>query len=144
MADRSCASPTRPSTPSESTPSAPAPAGSDVCPIDAFQGNTWAKRNPEKTVQAARPRPKPTNAQRNAQKITADRNRAARVLLAENITNLVATRTQQIEELATQHNVTYQHIQKLVDNTSHYRKPRAPNLSNALVHMKAKELNEGT
>jgi hypothetical protein len=125
-------------------PSAPTPADSDAGPVDTFQGNTWAERNPEKVVQAARPRPKPTDAQRNAQKVSTNRNKAARILLAEDITNLVATRKQQIEELATQHNVTFQHIQKLIDNTSHYRKPRAPSLSNALVHMKAKELNEGT
>jgi hypothetical protein len=107
-------------------PSAPAPADSA---IDALQG-----RSPGQYLGRTQPRKNCPDGEASAEahgrteecaKITADRNRAARVLLAENITNLVATRKQQIEELATQYNVTYQHIQKLVDNTSHYRKPRA-------------------
>jgi hypothetical protein len=112
--------------------------------MDTFGANTWAERNPEKVVQGGRIWAKPTDAQKNAQKITAERNKQARVVLAQDITNLIVTRKQQIEELATQHSVTVQHIQKLVDNTSHYKKPHVPNLSNALVHMKAKELNDGT
>jgi hypothetical protein len=49
----------------------------------------------------------------------------------------------QIEELATKHNVTKQHVKKLVNNSTHYKKPCVPNLANALVHMKANKLNEG-
>jgi K+-transporting ATPase c subunit len=112
--------------------------------MDLLATNTWAERNPNKPTQQTRVRPKPTESQKNAQKITAERNRQARVALAPDITGLVASRKQQIKELATQHNITVQHIQKLIKNTTHYKKARAPNLSNALVHMKAKELNEGT
>jgi hypothetical protein len=135
----------RSATSSELAPSAPASTqpSTHAAATDTFGANTWAERNPEKAVQGGRIRAKPTDAQKNAQKITTERNKQARVVLAQDITNLIATRKQQIEELATQHSVTIQHIQKLVDNTSHYKKPRAPNLSNALVHMKVKELNEG-
>jgi hypothetical protein len=105
--------------------------------------NTWAERNPLKPMQPVRTRAKPTNAQKNSRKISAARNKEARVLIAADIAVLVTTRNTQIEELATKHSVTVQHIEKLVNNSSHYKKPRAPNLTNALVHMKAAELNEG-
>jgi hypothetical protein len=52
-------------------------------------------------------------------------------------------RDTQIEELATKHNVTKQHVEKLMNNSTHYKKPHMPNLANTLVHMKANELNEG-
>jgi hypothetical protein len=65
------------------------------------------------------------------------------VLLAADIVALVAARKLEIEELAAKHSVTIQRIEKLVDSSTHYKKSRAPNLANALVHMKATELNEG-
>jgi hypothetical protein len=132
-----------------STPASPAslvpPSTTQLQPLedDARMSNTWAERNPLKPVQPVRTRAKPTDAQKNSQKISAARNKAARVLIAADIMALVATRNTQIEELATKHSVTVQHIEKLVNNTSHYKKPRAPNLANALVHMKAAELNAG-
>jgi hypothetical protein len=112
--------------------------------LESAQGaDSWAERNPHKAVQPARVRARPTDAQKNSQKIAAARNKEAKVTLSADILDLVATRKQQIDELATKHCVTIQHIEKLVDNSTHYKKMRAPNLANALVHMKANELNEG-
>jgi hypothetical protein len=108
-----------------------------------FEGNTWAQRNPEKVILPARSRAKTNDAQKSGLKIAAERNRLARIDLAQDITTLVATRKRQIEDLGVKHCVTAAHIQKLTDNASHYKKTRAPNLSNALIHKKAKELNEG-
>jgi hypothetical protein len=110
---------------------------------DACGTNTWAECNLHKAMQPVRPRTKPTDAQRNAQKITAARNKESSVLLAAGILGLAVLHDTQIEELATKHNVTKQHIEKLINNSTHYKKPHAPNLANALVHMKANELNEG-
>ena len=112
--------------------------------LGSAQGaDSWAERNPHKAVQPARVRARPTDAQKKSQKIAAIRNKEARVMLSADILDLVATRREQIDELATKHSVTTQHIEKLVDNSTHYKKTRAPNLANALVHMKANELNEG-
>jgi hypothetical protein len=94
-------------------------------------------------MQPVRPRTKPTDAQKNTQKIAAARNKESSVLLAAGILGLAVLRDTQIEELATKHNVTKQHVEKLVNNSTHYRKPCTLNLANALVHMKANELNEG-
>ena len=105
--------------------------------------NTWAECNPQKPVQETRKWAKLTDTQKNSQKIAAQRNREARIVLSDDITTLVATRKQQIDELAIKHSLTCQHIEKLVDNTSHYKKPRAPNLANAIAHLKGKELNAG-
>jgi hypothetical protein len=105
--------------------------------------NTWGKRNPHKAMQPVRPRMKPIDAQKIAQKIAAARNKESSVLLAAGILGLAVFCDTQIEELATKHNVTKQHIEKLVNNSTHCKKPCTPNLANALVHMKANELNEG-
>jgi hypothetical protein len=110
---------------------------------DAHGTNTWAERNSHKAMQPVRPRMKPTDAQKNAQKITATRNKESSVLLPADISILTVVRNTQIEELATKHNVTKQHVEKLINNSTHYKKPHAPNLANTLVHMKANELNEG-
>ena len=104
---------------------------------------TWAERNPQKEVLVGRSWAKPTEAQKASQKIAARRNKAARELLSSDVITLITTHKQQLEELATKHSVTIQHIKKLVDNTSHYKKTCAPNLANAITHLKVKELNEG-
>lgn len=131
---------------SELAPSAPTSVQPNTYTVamDTFDANTWAEHNPEKFVQGGRIWAKPTDAQKNVQKITAENNKQAHVVLAQDITNLIVTHKQQIEELTTQHSVTIQHIQKLIDNTSHYKKLCVPNLSNALAQMKAKELNDST
>jgi len=126
-----------------SNPTQPIPTIGSGPASDTLAANTWAERNPHKTVQAVRIRAKPTNAQKASQKIAVQRNKEARDLLSGDIISLVATRKQQIHNLATKHNVMAQHIEKLVDNTSHYKKTRAPNLANAIAHLKGKELNEG-
>jgi hypothetical protein len=80
---------------------------------------------------------------KNCAKIAAARNKESSVLLVVGILGLAVLRDTQIEELATKHNVTKQHVEKLVNNSTHYKKPHTLNLANALVHMKANELNEG-
>jgi hypothetical protein len=94
-------------------------------------------------MQPARPQMKPTDAQKIAQKIAAAQNKEFSVLLAVGILGLVVLHDTQTEELATKHNVTKQHLEKLINNSTHYKKPHALNIANALVHMKANELNEG-
>jgi hypothetical protein len=106
---------------------------------DAHGTNMWAERNPHKAMQPVRPQTKPTD----AQKIAAAWNKESSVLLAADVLILTVVRDTQIEELATKHNVTKQHVEKLVNNSTHYKKPCAQNLANTLVHMKANELNEG-
>jgi hypothetical protein len=110
---------------------------------DAHGTNMWAECNPHKAMQPVRPWTKPTDAQKNAQKIAAAQNKESSVLLAASILGLAVLRDTQIEELATKHNVTKQHIEKLINNSTHYKKPHMLNLVNALVHMKANEHNEG-
>jgi hypothetical protein len=143
MASANPPAPVRPSATPLSPTLFPLPDSSSVPTLNNLDANTWAERNPQKQVLAARSRAKPTDAQKASQKISAQRNKAARGLLSIDIITLVATRKQQLQELATKHNVTIQHIEKLVDNTSHYKKARAPNLANAIAHLKGKELNDG-
>ena len=109
---------------------------------DTQGANSWVERNPQKPVQPAWVRPKLMDTQKRTKKLSSECNRAARVTLSADILALIATRKTQIDELAEKHCVTSQHIEKLVDNSSHYKKSCAPNLANALVHMKANELNE--
>ena len=45
--------------------------------------------------------------------------------------------------IAQDHHVTFQYITTLAGAQTGYRTPRKPQLQNALVHAKAKEVNEG-
>ena len=110
---------------------------------NALAVNTWAERNPQKAVRGVRTQAKPTTAQNASQKIAALHNREAREQLSSDIICLVKTHKQEIGELAIKHSVTTQRVEKLVGNATHYKKARAPNLANAIAHLKAKELNEG-
>jgi hypothetical protein len=111
---------------------------------DDLQGaSTWSERNPHKPMQPVRSRAKRTDAQKNSLKIAAARNKKARTALTVDILALTATCKTQIEELAAKHSVSVQHIEKLTNSSTHYKKLRAPNLANALAHMKASEVNEG-
>jgi predicted negative regulator of RcsB-dependent stress response len=65
------------------------------------------------------------------------------VLLAADILILTVVYDTQIEELATKHNVTKQHVEKLINTSTHYKKLCTLNLANTPVHMKANELNKG-
>jgi hypothetical protein len=90
-------------------------------------------------MQPVWPWTKPTD----ARKIAAAWNKESSELLAAGILGLAVLHDTEIEKLATKHNVTKQHIEKLVNNSTHYKMPHAPNLANTLVHMKANELNKG-
>jgi hypothetical protein len=48
-----------------------------------------------------------------------------------------------IEELAKAHNIKVEKIKDLVRVYTHYKKSRKPNLWNAIVHVKAMEINQG-
>jgi len=48
-----------------------------------------------------------------------------------------------IKELAKAHNVKVEKVKDLVGVYTHYRKPRKPNLWNAILHVKATEMNQG-
>jgi hypothetical protein len=48
-----------------------------------------------------------------------------------------------IEELAKAHNVKVEKVKDLVRVYTHYRKSWKPNLWNAIVHVKAMEMNQG-
>ena len=49
----------------------------------------------------------------------------------------------QIEELAKAHNVKVEKIKDLIGVSTHYKKSRKPNLWNAILHVKAMEINQG-
>ena len=48
-----------------------------------------------------------------------------------------------LARIAQDHNVTFQYVSTLAGAQTSYRTPRKPQLQNALVHVKAKEVNEG-
>ncbi|KAG6888240.1 hypothetical protein C0995_009553 [Termitomyces sp. Mi166 len=47
-----------------------------------------------------------------------------------------------IEDLAKQHLVDKEHIQKMITHTSTYASTHCPSLENAIVHFKSMEVNE--
>ncbi|KAG2002640.1 hypothetical protein CC2G_004809 [Coprinopsis cinerea AmutBmut pab1-1] len=61
----------------------------------------------------------------------------------EDIEALLLNQQKEIGLLAEKHGWKKEEVDKLVKRTSSYKKERAPNLMNALIHAKSKEVNEG-
>ena len=112
-------------------------------PLYLAAPQTWAERNPTVSVQPQRLRAKLTDAAKATKKIAAIRNKAKAELLTADIETFMALKWTQIQKIAWDHNRQVSDIEKLVNISTHYRKTRAPSLSNALTHMKTMELNEG-
>jgi hypothetical protein len=123
-------------------------AGDDI--LDDAQVDhqtTWADRNPDLDVQPSRSRAKAAKLS-NAEENTRNLGKAARKVknteLAADIDALNLERAAQIEALATKYHRKPTYVTDIINNTTHYKKTRAPNLQNALLHHKAMEMNEGT
>ena len=118
-------------------------ANSERDPLYLDAPQTWAQRNPTLAVQKKRPRAKATDAAKATKKIAAAHNKANAALLSADIENQLALQKAQIEKIAKDHNRKVPDIEKLINHHTNYRQTRAPSLSNALIHKKGLEMNEG-
>jgi hypothetical protein len=112
-------------------------------PLYLVPPQTWAQLNPSLGVQAQRPRAKATVAAKVTRKINAELNKANAARLSTDLEKLAALQRTQVEKIAQDHNRKAPEIEKLITHQTHYRQSRAPSLSNALIHKKGVEMNEG-
>lgn len=83
------------------------------------------------------------DAQKASWKIKRDQKREATKSLYDGISEYLNEQRVKIEVLARTHNVTPKHINDIISIHINYHNSRKPQLINALIHAKAKELNAG-
>ncbi|KAH7922363.1 hypothetical protein BV22DRAFT_976567, partial [Leucogyrophana mollusca] len=106
--------------------------------------SSWAARNPGRPVLPPRPaqRRQLTKAQKHSRAIATQQKKENQARMQEALTKLLEEQAAQRAALATVHNVTVDKVAKLSGYKAHYTNSRKPQLRNALVHAKMKELNE--
>ena len=138
--------------PQPSRASSPQPSSRSVSPDTSAPGrnaldsnnHSWASRNPTRRVLEPRPAPARLNdAQKASRKIAHEQKKTAAKELDDAIKAFTQDQHARIEELAKAHNVKVEKVKDLVGVYTHYRKSRKPNLWNAIVHVKATEMNQG-
>ena len=106
---------------------------------------TWASRNPGKAVQASRQRAyKPmTDAERISSKMRTEKSREDSQLLHDAVAEVQDYCKAKAEEIAKQFNRKPDYVYRLIHSATIFKPTRNPNIFNALVHKKAKEVNAG-
>ncbi|KAH7903694.1 hypothetical protein BJ138DRAFT_1020229 [Hygrophoropsis aurantiaca] len=109
-----------------------------------FNSSTWAARNPGRPVIPTRDPPlRLSDAQKASRKIAADQKASHAKELQDAVAKLVADHEENIKNLARVHSVPEKKIKDLIGSHTHYHGKRKPQVMNALVHVKAKEMNQG-
>jgi hypothetical protein len=104
---------------------------------------TWAKCNPAAKVQAScEPTRKLTDAEKATRKLATEQKKKGQVALNAAISTYLLERTEKFEAMAAEHNVKVKKIEDMVNSETHYKRPRAPTLQNAIVHFMAKKIND--
>ncbi|KAF6742159.1 hypothetical protein DFP72DRAFT_860966 [Ephemerocybe angulata] len=110
--------------------------------------STHALRNPLKDIIPPRQNPKkPLGpgedpvAVKNATALRRNETRKAAELLKAALDNLQEQQKLALEKIAEEHGRKFEHVETMFKRASLYSKKRRPNLQNALIHAKAKELN---
>jgi hypothetical protein len=104
---------------------------------------TWAQHNPNLGVQKERPRAKATDAAKATKKISASRNKVNAALLSADVEKQMVLQCTQIDKIAQGHNQKVPKIEKLINHHTNYQHTWGPSLSNALIHKKGLEMNQG-
>ncbi|KAG1784872.1 uncharacterized protein HD556DRAFT_1250718 [Suillus plorans] len=132
--------------PSEAlTPNQTSPSANCAGPLREGNSSTWAARNPTRPViRPQTPPPRLTDAQKASRKIKRDQKREATKSLHDGISEYLDEQRVKIEVLTRTHNVTPKHINDIISVHTNYHNSCKPQLINALIHAKAKELNAGS
>ncbi|KAG1880786.1 hypothetical protein F4604DRAFT_1578410 [Suillus subluteus] len=121
----------------------PSPAGiSRSEPVHDANSSTWAARNPTHAI--IHPRTPPhrlSDAQKATRKIKRDQKTEVTKRLHEALTIHLDKQKLKIDSISHAHHVTPKYINDLIGNHTKYHTSRKVQLTNALVHAKAKEMN---
>jgi hypothetical protein len=113
-------------------------------PLRNANSSTWAARNPTRsTIHRRTPPPRVSDAQKASRKIKQDRKIELTNRLHDSIAEHLDEQKLKIEALGLMHNVTPKRISDMISSQTNYRTSRKVQLTNALVHAKAKEMNAG-
>ncbi|KAG1893162.1 uncharacterized protein F5891DRAFT_986152 [Suillus fuscotomentosus] len=111
-------------------------------PLHNANSSTWAARNPtHATIHPRTPPHRLSDAQKASRKIKRDQKTEASKDLHNALTIHLDGHKMKIDSLARAHNVTPKYIDDLISNHTKFHTSRKVQLSNALVHAKAKEMN---
>ncbi|KAJ3747785.1 hypothetical protein DFH05DRAFT_1541287 [Lentinula detonsa] len=109
----------------------------------SFEPTTHAQRNPLLPTQSIRPHPKrtldPVQA-RTMNEAKAEKQRLA-MLARDDVLKLATEFEQNVASLAEKHAVSVEYLKGLMSMASKFKRKRAPGRMQALVHLKAKEVN---
>lgn len=112
--------------------------------MERGDSSSWASRNPTRPVIPTRSHPaRLTEAQKASRALKTAQNKERSKALQDAIAQFVQDHGKKLHELALAHHVSDDHVKNLIGLQTHYKKTREPQLRNALVHAKSKEVNEG-
>lgn len=113
--------------------------------FSSFEPTTHAQRNPLLPTQSVRARPNrtldPVQA-RTMNEAKVEKQRLA-MLARDDVLKLAMEFEQNIASLAEKHAVSVEYLKSLMSMASKFKRKRAPGRMQALVHLKAKEVNAG-
>ncbi|KAI6016064.1 hypothetical protein BKA83DRAFT_4060650, partial [Pisolithus microcarpus] len=101
----------------------------------------WKSRNPGKPVIPVRSSEKLDAVQRAARKVTAKQRRVSQQAVCDAVAELLEEQEMHVNEIAKAHNVLPAKVKLLITGETHYRNRREESLANALVRIKARQVN---
>jgi hypothetical protein len=105
---------------------------------------SWAAHNPSRAVIDPCPPPAHlTDAHKASRAIARKQRKCAQESLDKDIKRFLTKQNDEIAKIATTHNVKVDKVKDLVGFNIHYKKQRKPTLHNAILHLKATEINQG-
>ncbi|KAI5999679.1 hypothetical protein EDD15DRAFT_2362993 [Pisolithus albus] len=110
-------------------------------PPQALNDASWKSRNPEMPVIPPRSSEKLDAAQRAARKVAAEQRRVKQQAVTDVVAELLEEQETRINEIAKAHSVLPEKVKLLITGETHYRNRREESLANALVRIKARQVN---
>ncbi|KAG1863754.1 hypothetical protein F4604DRAFT_1587068 [Suillus subluteus] len=111
-------------------------------PLRDANSSTWAARNPTRSVIRARtPPPRLSDAQKASRKVKRDQKMEKTKRLHDAVALYLDEQKLKIGSLSSAHNVTPTYINDIIGSHTKYRTTCKVQLTNALIHAKAKEMN---
>ena len=116
----------------------------EATPLAESNNTTWAARNPARPVLNPRPPPaRLTDAQKASRAIAHEQKKANAKKLDDDVKAFLEQQQAKLDGIARVHNVKVEKVKDLVGAYTHYKQTRKPTLHNAILHVKAMEVNQG-
>ncbi|KAI6109940.1 hypothetical protein F5141DRAFT_1215400 [Pisolithus sp. B1] len=112
-------------------------------PLQALNDASWKSWNPGKPVIPPHSSEKLDVAQRAARKAAAEQRRVKQLAIADAVAELLEEQETCINEIAKAHSVLLEKVRLLITGETHYRKRHEESLVNALICIKACQVNAG-